>query len=217
VTAAEPEATDTLAPVQFAFVTNAQSLTTPQVTPAAVPTTPVPALQPGIESYDLPQVMTGWSIDVNGVAPNASDTIFAINDVKIDDISRVDSLLHQSLVAPEGATIDLSVLVGPSQEAATLENVTVPVFQRTFFLNGTLFDTRLIDGSWNTIVVIAPAGQAFQSGDILVGDLATGTVFDARTSLPDVLVQANADNRDSMTFAVRREGEVVTIEINTPR
>ena len=101
---------------------------------------------------------------------------------------------------------------------AQVQTISAQVLHRTLFLNGLFFETRLVDGTWMTEVITAPDIKdiGFQTGDVIVGDLATGTPFDKRTSMPDLLTLAQAQNRDVLTLAVRRDGQVLTLDLRAP-
>ncbi|MFK7754845.1 MAG: serine/threonine protein kinase [Sedimentitalea sp.] len=179
--------------------------------------TPVATPKVIIESFDLPQITSAWSVDLTGVLPVATDTIYAINNVPLEQGVQIDTVLHQMLKAPEGGTMELSVLAGASENDATVETVTAPVIHKTVFGDGIVFETRISDGTWKTIVANVPAGSDFQISDIVVGDMGTETPFDKRTSLPETLVQANAQNLDRLTFAVRRDGITTPISMSISR
>lgn len=170
-----------------------------------------------IEIYDLPQIMSGWSIDLEPLLANATDTIFEINALPIETAAQIDTVLRNNFAAPDGAETEVTVLVGPDQASATYETFTVPVVHETLFLNGMMFETRMIEGAWTTNVVSSPSGFDFEEGDVLVGDLATGNLLDSRTSLPDLLVQAIADERSKLTLAIRRDSDVLAIDLAIPQ
>ncbi|WP_299732174.1 serine/threonine protein kinase [uncultured Tateyamaria sp.] len=170
-----------------------------------------------VESFDLPQVTSAWSVDLTGVLPVATDTVYAINGMSLEANSEIDSALHQMMQAPEGGTMQLSILAGASQNEAAVELVSAAVIHKTSLLDGTAFEARMIDGAWSTVVTDVSAGSEFEVGDILVGDLRSETPFNKRTSLPEILVQANAQNLDRLTLAVRRNDDMSVASMLVPR
>ena len=176
--------------------------------------TPIEAI---MESFDLPQVVSAWSVDLTGSLPAPAETIYEINGLPLDSGAEIDTVLHQMMQAPEGGTMTLSVLVGESKNLAVTESINVPVVHKTSFSNGTTFETRMVDDAWATIVTNAPDGSRFEVDDILVGDANKGEFFDKRTSLPDALVHANAQNLDWLTLGVRRQGIMSPISMPVPR
>jgi len=51
-----------------------------------------PELPDGIESFNLPQIKSAWTIDLNAVP---ADGIYAINGIALDAVGDVDTALHQ--------------------------------------------------------------------------------------------------------------------------
>ncbi len=170
-----------------------------------------------IERFDLPQVTSVWSVDFTGVLPASADEIYAVNGVPLDADTDVKMALYQMMEAPEGATLELSVLAGASETEATVQSVTVPVTHATSFPDGTRFEARVFDGAWSTVVTDVPAGSDFEIGDVVVGDLDSEITFDRRTSLPDILVRANTENLERLTLAIRRDGDLSVASMVVPR
>lgn len=170
-----------------------------------------------LEIYDLPNVVTGWSVDVSAKLQNPTDTVFEIDGVPIDTVQQIDTVMRNSFAAPNGGQTQVSILAGSDQASATYETVFVPVVQKTLFPNGTMFETRVVNGDWTTTVIAAPSSTGFRQGDVLLGDLAVGVLFDTRTSLPDLLVKANAEDLGNFTLAVRRSNDVVAVGFAVPR
>jgi len=190
---------------------NAEPDTTAESTETPAPTPPIVT-----EQYSIPQVISGWTVDLSSEVQSETDVLFAVNELAVDGIGQLDAIMHRNFAAPEGGTMELDVLIGASEDAAVSEEITVPVVHKTLFLNGTLFETRMIDGVWNTIVASTRSEQTLQAGDILVGDLSTGSLFDQRTSFPDFLVQSHQGNRTFLAIAVRRGENIVTIDVPAP-
>lgn len=182
-------------------------------TPAATPSSQTVE----VETFALRNVITGWSVDLEGALPAGAGTIFEINAVTIGSAASIDTVLHKNLAAPTGGTMEVAVLSGADPQDAILETVTAPVVQKTLFLNGTMFETRMIDGTWNTIVTATSPSQPWQVGDVLVGDLSTGTMFNQRTSLPVFLENAQIADRARLTVAVRRDGGVIPVDFSNPQ
>ena len=172
-----------------------------------------------VESFDLPNVVSFWSVDLTVVSPVAPDTKFVINGVQLNSDAEIDKVLHHSMPAPEADTVELSILSGESDDVNANETITVPVIHKTSFSDGSVFETRMIDGTWTTLVTETPYKNngEFQIGDILVGDLATEADFNSRTSLPEILLQANAQNIEKLTLAVRRDGIMSPAALTIPR
>lgn len=170
-----------------------------------------------IESFALPQVTSAWSVDLTGALSGTSGKIYAIDGLPFDGDTKVETVLHTIRKAPTSGTVELSVLTGSAEDEAVVETITVPVVHKTSFADGATFEAREIDGTWTTIVTDAPTGSDFQIDDILVGDVATEVLFDTRTALPDILVQAKAQNLEHLTLAVRRGGIMSPVSLVVPR
>ena len=175
---------------------------------------PAPELPAGFESFNLPQIQSAWTIDLTSVP---ADGIYAIDGVALDGVGDVDTALHQIMQAPEGGTLELSVLESNAEDAAVIDTVTVPVIHRTSLPDGAVFETRMTDDVWTTTVIEAPAGSSFKVDDILMGDLSTDQPFETRASLPEALVQAYAQDVDGLTLAVRRQGSIAAAGFLLPR
>jgi serine/threonine protein kinase len=205
-------------------VTEIQEVATPElasvdiapteaVTQEAVPSGPV------LEEFDLPKVLSGWTVELPADVSTGANTVFAVNGLEVAGLQDIDAVLRQNFAAPEGAQSDVVVLTGESREVAASKIISAPVLQRTLFLNGLFFETRNVDGAWVTEVVSVPqsADMELREGDIIVGELATGARFDTRTSLPDLLTKAKAQNWNVVTLAVRRDGQLVTFDLSIPK
>ena len=189
--------------------------TDPQpVVDATVPEAPAPVgVDPALlEIFDLPQVLSGWTVEIPADVIGDGGSVFAVNGVEVASLEEIDSIMSKTFAAPFGPTTEVEVLSGATRSDAQTQTISAQVLHRTLFLNGLFFETRLVDGTWMTEVITAPDIKdiGFQTGDVIVGDLATGTPFDKRTSMPDLLTLAQAQNRDVLTLAVRRDGQVLT-------
>jgi len=185
---------------------------------AAEPASELPA---GIESFNLPQIQSAWTIDLTAVP---ADGIYAINGIAldavgdvVDAVGDVDTALHQIMQPPEGSTLELSVLESNAETAAVIDTVSVPVIHRTSLPDGAVFEARMADDLWTTTVIKAPAESNFQVDDVLMGDLSTEQPFKTRASLPEALVQAYAQDADGLTLAVQRQGSIAAAGFLLPR
>ncbi len=177
----------------------------------------VPPTDVLVERFDLPQVTSAWSVDLTDAFSDASGQIYAINGAPFENRSEIEADLHQMMNAPEGRTVELSMLTGASKDKALVETVAVPVTHLTSFPDGTAFETRTVDGVWATVVANVPTGSNFQIGDVLVGELGSEILFDKRTSLPDILVDANTQGLERLTLVVRRDFELSVTSMLVPR
>ena len=167
-----------------------------------------------LETFDLPQINSAWTVDLAGVP---ADAAYAIGEVTLPSLEEVETTLHQLMQAPLGSTLEMSILSGNADNADVIETIAVPVIHRTSFPDSTTFETRMIDNVWTTTVAVAPAGSGLEIDDVLLGDLDTELLFDKRTSLPDTLVQANAQNLERLTLAVRRKEDLTATSVLLPR
>ena len=191
----------------------------PPVVDEATAALPVPRVDPALlEVFELSKVLSGWTVELPAEVTAAESSLYSVNGVDVASQQDLDSLMSKRFAAPVEATLEVDVLSGATRDDAQVQTITAPVLQRTLFLNGLFFETRFVEGAWQTEVIAAPQnrGIEYRAGDIIVGDLATGTPFNKRTSLPELLKQAVAQNRDVVTLAVRREGQVLTLDLQTP-
>jgi hypothetical protein len=219
---ATPEVVD-VALAQTA-VAETEAVATPELASTDVAPTQAVAQEaapagPVLEEFDLPKVLSGWTVELPSDVSTGANTVFAVNGLEVASLQDIDTVLRQNFEAPEGAQSDVVVLSGENRDVAESQTVTAPVLQRTLFLNGLFFETRSVEGVWVTEVVSVPqiADMELRAGDIIAGELATGTRFDTRTSLPDLLMKAKVQDWNTVTLAVRRDGQLLTLDLTTPK
>ena len=178
---------------------------------------------------DAASIMAGWSValpfDHSPAAPNTIDTIngqaaswmqkgvqiTSVNGQPISSIDEIGSVL-QKTVQP-GAASEILVTFGlknPVDGSASEQTAALPVVQEFVFLNGSRFESRFVNGKWQTVAVHIPeqVNSDLQTGDILQAYVGTGEEISGPDTFVDILEQNTSANEVVLNFTVLRDGGI---------
>lgn len=174
-------------------------------------------------------VLSAWSVDlpfagsssssrvigeVAAVAPVWVDTgveIDSVNGSPIESINDIGEILRNSVELNDEDQIAIAFGVKDGSTGDVVEQRwSVPIVQQTALLNGIGFETRLIDGTWQTVVTSAPddVSGELQVGDTLIAYMATGERIEGRMSLKEIMDREIANGTSQFSFAVNRAGNM---------
>ncbi len=198
--------------------------------PGFVPGTELPSPEPevaSITSVEDTMILSAWSVElpfegrssssrvigsVGPVAPvwvNTGVEIDTVNGLEIESIEDIGEILRGNVELTDEERLELSFGVIEDGNPAE-RNWSVPIVQRTALLNGIGFETRLIDGEWETRVTSAPESVSsdLQVGDKIIAYMRTSEKVNERTSMLEILEREMAEGESQFSFAVDREGSM---------
>jgi hypothetical protein len=187
-----------------------------------------PVDKPAIENAVL---MSSWSVRMPFQGDQADPTavgdinesmwawarpgvkLLSVNGVKLDRISALPSLLRQSIAPEDQMQMYVKVEIDDAESGTTTEELLVlPIIQDTVLRNGMRFETDCKDSIWATRLISYPdtLQSDLRPGDKLIGYAPTNEMFDARTSLADVLQRERRKGMAEFEVMIERNGEKMT-------
>jgi serine/threonine protein kinase len=178
---------------------------------------------------DVSSVMSGWSATLPFTgSPKAPDTIgaitgpalpwmqkgvqiVAVNGQQITSLDEIGPMLRDTVDPGDAPMIQVAFSVVDSLTGAVSEQLAaLPVVQEIVFLNGTRFEARFIDRTWQTKAVDIPAhvDTDLRAGDILVAYAANGEEISGPDTLAKILAEKASEKDVILNFTVLRDGGI---------
>ncbi|SHG67557.1 serine/threonine-protein kinase [Marivita hallyeonensis] len=140
--------------------------------------------------------------------------VLEVNGVAVSQISDIDTLAEGIAQAgQESIALEFTVLSADETTTST-HDWTVPVLHDTALPNGTVFQTRLIDGEPRTTVKAVPSAESeLQVGDEIVAYVPTSEKIGDQDSLRRILSRELAQGTEQLSFAVTRDGQMWVVSM----
>lgn len=179
-----------------------------------------------IQISDASPVMAKWQLELPFSGDNAnpgaiaqvSDTapswasedsrVLSVNGTAITSLKDIPAIVLAG--GSEGApSVDVTFgVLDQTTQTVSDRLLTVPVVRDIALLNGLSFRSAFVDGTWITTVSQVPEGSSLSVGDVIVAHMADSQRIDGPDTLEKILRTQNADETQTFSFAVQRDGNM---------
>ncbi|MDA9865167.1 protein kinase [bacterium] len=206
--------------------------TTPSVLPNALPPAPQPPAPEVLElepsavvarfvpklPFTLSNTQPGQITSIADVVPawlTEQAQIVSIDGQRVTTNGQIIAQLDALAAQTNSETFDVSIgITSGLSGAATERRLTIAKENSIELQNGLKFVANEEGGVWTTEVVAAPDTSNFMVGDIIVSFVSTWENLDGPNSLKTILDRELADDKSTVSFAVRRNGQIWMEDFN---